>query len=63
MIILAEVNNVENSTSLMGSLHGLCDWIMRFSIINMLWIIFNIPNYLSNYTNDILQIQKKAIMS
>jgi len=43
MIILAEVNNVENSTSLMGSLHGLCDWIMRFSIINMLWIIFNLP--------------------
>ncbi|WP_255551232.1 DUF624 domain-containing protein [Sporosarcina sp. E16_8] len=34
---------MENSTSLMGSLHGLCDWIMRFSIINMLWIIFNIP--------------------
>lgn len=46
MIILAEVNNVENSTSLMGSLHGLCDWIMRFSIINMLWILFNIPTIL-----------------
>jgi len=43
MIILTEVNNVESSTSLMGSLHGLCDWIMRFSIINILWIIFNIP--------------------
>ncbi len=48
MILLAEVNNVENSTSLMGSLHGLCDWIMRFSIINMLWIIFNIPIILAS---------------
>ena len=27
----------------MGSLYSLCDWIMRFSIINILWVIFNVP--------------------
>ncbi|WP_170138870.1 YesL family protein [Oceanobacillus chungangensis] len=34
---------MENSTSLMGSLYSLCDWVMRFSIINLLWVIFNLP--------------------
>lgn len=34
---------MENSTSLMGFLYSLSDWVMRFSIINMLWVIFNLP--------------------
>lgn len=38
-----EMSKLENSTSLMGSLYSLCDWIMRFSVINMLWVIFNLP--------------------
>ena len=37
------MSKLENSTSLMGSLYSLCDWIMRFSVINMLWVILNLP--------------------
>jgi uncharacterized membrane protein YesL len=28
---------------MMGGLYRLCEWIMRFSVINLLWIVFNIP--------------------
>ena len=27
----------------MGALYGLTEWIMRFSVINILWFIINLP--------------------
>jgi uncharacterized membrane protein YesL len=34
---------MKNTSGLMGGLYRLCDWFMRFSVINLLWIVFNIP--------------------
>ena len=31
----------------MGAVYGTTEWIMRFSVINILWFIINLP--ISNY--------------
>ncbi|MBT2600182.1 MULTISPECIES: DUF624 domain-containing protein [Oceanobacillus] len=30
-------------SGLMGNIYTICEWIMRFSVTNLLWILFNIP--------------------
>lgn len=32
-----------NNGGVVGGLYALSEWIMRFSVVNILWIIFNIP--------------------
>lgn len=32
-----------NESGLMGGLYVISKWIMRFSVINLLWIVFNLP--------------------
>jgi uncharacterized membrane protein YesL len=34
---------MKGASDMMGGLYRLCEWIMRFSVINLLWIVFNIP--------------------
>lgn len=34
---------MKGASGMMGGLYRLCEWIMRFSVINLLWIVFNIP--------------------
>lgn len=31
------------SSSLITGIYATCEWIMRFSVINLVWLIFNIP--------------------
>jgi uncharacterized membrane protein YesL len=30
-------------TGLMGGLYRACEWIMRFFVTNVLWLLFNLP--------------------
>ncbi|BAC14518.1 hypothetical conserved protein [Oceanobacillus iheyensis HTE831] len=30
-------------SGLMGNIYTICEWIMRFSVTNLLWVLFNIP--------------------
>lgn len=32
-----------NNGGVVGGLYALSEWIMRFSVVNILWIIFNVP--------------------
>src|SRR5699024_4058109 len=32
-----------NNGGVVGGLYALSEWSMRFSVVNILWIIFNIP--------------------
>src|SRR5690625_5179289 len=32
-----------NSGGFAGGLYAISEWIMRFSVVNVLWVIFNIP--------------------
>lgn len=32
-----------NNGGLWGGFYALAEWIMRFAVVNMLWVIFNIP--------------------
>lgn len=34
---------MKGSSDLMGGLYRICEWIMRFTVINLLWFLFNIP--------------------
>lgn len=31
------------SSSIMNGIYAICEWIMRFSVINLLWLVFNFP--------------------
>jgi uncharacterized membrane protein YesL len=35
--------SMNNKTGFMGGFYAVSEWIMRFSLINLFWIIFNIP--------------------
>ncbi|AOV08648.1 YesL family protein [Sporosarcina ureilytica] len=32
-----------NPGGLMGGLYALCEWFMRFAVVNLLWLLFNFP--------------------
>lgn len=32
-----------NTGGFMGGLYRICEWIMRFSVTNVLWLLFNLP--------------------
>lgn len=32
-----------NNSGFMGGLYVISEWIMRFSVVNLLWVIFNVP--------------------
>jgi uncharacterized membrane protein YesL len=34
---------MDNNSGFMGALYTLSEWIMKFSITNLLWILFNLP--------------------
>jgi uncharacterized membrane protein YesL len=34
---------LKGKADMMGGLYRICEWIMRFSVINLLWFAFNIP--------------------
>lgn len=34
---------MNNKTGFMGGLYAISEWIMKFSLINLFWILFNIP--------------------
>ena len=34
---------MNNNAGLMGGLYAISEWIMKFSMINLFWILFNIP--------------------
>jgi uncharacterized membrane protein YesL len=34
---------MKGTSGVMGGLYRICEWIMRFTIINVLWVVFNIP--------------------
>ena len=34
---------MKNSAGFMGGLYMIAEWVMKFSVINLLWIIFNLP--------------------
>ena len=34
---------MNNESGFMGGLYAISEWIMKFSVVNLLWIIFNLP--------------------
>lgn len=34
---------MNNNTGFMGGLYTIAEWVMKFSVINLLWIAFNLP--------------------
>lgn len=34
---------MKSTSDMMGGLYRLCEWIMRFTVSNLLWIVLNIP--------------------
>jgi uncharacterized membrane protein YesL len=50
---------MKNTSGMMGGLYRLCDWFMRFSIINLLWIVFNIPIVFILFT--IVYVEQKGV--
>ena len=34
---------MNNNAGFMGGLYAISEWIMKFSMINLFWILFNIP--------------------
>ena len=34
---------MNNNVGFMGGLYAISEWIMKFSMINLFWILFNIP--------------------
>nr|WP_263323352.1 DUF624 domain-containing protein [Neobacillus sp. Marseille-Q6967] len=34
---------MKKSSGVMGGLYRICEWIMRFAVINLVWLVFNIP--------------------
>jgi uncharacterized membrane protein YesL len=34
---------MKGTTEMTGGFYRICEWIMRFTVINLLWIVFNIP--------------------
>ena len=34
---------MDNNSGFMGALYTLSEWVMKFSITNLLWILFNLP--------------------
>lgn len=34
---------MKGTSGMMGGLYRLCEWIMRFAVINILWLVFNLP--------------------
>jgi len=35
--------DMKNETGLLGGLYEITEWIMKFAVVNLLWIIFNLP--------------------
>jgi uncharacterized membrane protein YesL len=40
---IKEEYRLKGKSGMMGGLYRICEWIMRFSVVNLLWVIFNIP--------------------
>jgi uncharacterized membrane protein YesL len=51
---------MKGTSGVMGGLYRICEWIMRFTIINVLWIVFNIP-IVFIVLNTLFMAQKGAI--
>jgi uncharacterized membrane protein YesL len=51
---------MKGASDMMGGLYRLCEWIMRFSVINLLWIVFNIP--IAFIVVNILFVEQTGIM-
>lgn len=34
---------MKGTSGMMGGLYRLCEWVMRFAVINILWLVFNLP--------------------
>lgn len=51
-----------NNGGFMGGFYAISEWIMRFSVVNVLWVIFNIP-FLFIVLNMLLIDQLEALFS
>lgn len=52
---------MKGSSSIISGMYQVCEWIMRFSVVNMLWIFFNLPivlivrsMFIAEQTEDVL---------
>jgi uncharacterized membrane protein YesL len=50
---------MKNTSGMMGGLYRLCDWFMRFSVGNLLWMVFNIPIVFILF--NILYVEQKGV--
>ncbi|MFH7817886.1 YesL family protein [Neobacillus thermocopriae] len=51
---------MKDHSRLMGGLYKICEWVMRFTIINLLWVIFNLP-LVFIFLNILFLEQKRAL--
>lgn len=52
---------MKGTSGVMGGFYHLCEWVMRFTVINLLWLVFNLP--IVFIVLNILFIKQKEVLA